>query len=49
MVLPVQSAALRSVRNVSAGNFDDAMFYMNGHSARKWGLVTARILGQFLL
>jgi hypothetical protein len=33
---PVQSAAMRSIRNVPAGNFDDAMFYMNDHSARKW-------------
>jgi tetratricopeptide (TPR) repeat protein len=45
----VQSVELRSFRNVPVGNFDDAMFYMNDHSARKWELVAARILGQFLL
>jgi hypothetical protein len=32
----LQSAAPRSFRDVPAGNFDNAMFYMNDHSARKW-------------
>ncbi len=34
-MLPAIRAGRRSIRNVPAGNFDDAMFYMNGHSVRK--------------
>jgi hypothetical protein len=34
-------------RNVPASNFDNAMFYMNGHSVRKGATVTTGILGQF--
>jgi hypothetical protein len=49
MVLPLQSAASRYLRDVPAGNFDNAMFYMNDHSVRKWEAVTTGILGQFLL
>ena len=33
-------AASRSIRNVPADNFDNAMFYMNDHSVRKWRAVT---------
>jgi len=44
----MQSAGPRSFRNVPASNFDDAMFYMNDHSARKWEPVATDILGQFL-
>jgi hypothetical protein len=32
----LQSAAPRCFRDVPAVNFDNAMFYMNDHSARKW-------------
>jgi hypothetical protein len=31
----MQSAEPRSIRNVPASNFDNAMFYMNDHSVRK--------------
>ena len=48
MVLPLQSAVPRYLRDVPAGNFDNAMFYMNDHSVRKWEAVTTGILGQFL-
>jgi len=45
MVPPAQSAASRYLRDVPEGDLDDAMFYMNDHSARKWGAVTTDILG----
>jgi tetratricopeptide (TPR) repeat protein len=44
----LRSAASRSFRDVPAGNFGNAMFYMNDHSVRKWKAVTTGILGQFL-
>jgi tetratricopeptide (TPR) repeat protein len=47
-VQTVQSAASHSIRNAPAANFGNAMFYMNGHSARKGKAVTTGILGQFL-
>jgi hypothetical protein len=43
---PLQSAASRSIRNAQAANFDNAMFYMNDHSVRKWEAVTTDIPGE---
>ena len=42
----MQSAASRSLRNAPEANFDNAMFYMNDHSVRKWEAVTRDILGE---
>ena len=42
---PVQSAL---IRNAQTGNYDNAMFYMNGHSVRKSETLKTRILSQFL-
>jgi hypothetical protein len=42
----VQSAASRYLRNARAANLDNAMFYMNDHSARKWESSNDRYTGQ---
>jgi hypothetical protein len=48
MVLPCNPRLSRYLRSAPAANLDNAMFYMNDHSVRKWQAVTTGILGQFL-